>query len=151
LVIVGSGPWEQRLKKIAQSKNLKGICWPGFKQVDELPAYYALASCFVLPSVSEPWGLVVNEAMACGLPVLVSDRCGAAGDLVFPGINGYVFDPFDAAGLARLMQCMSAGELNRKEMGQASKRLVANYTPETWAIALADCIRQTAARKGLTP
>jgi 1,2-diacylglycerol 3-alpha-glucosyltransferase len=54
-----------------------------------------LASAFIQASTTEQWGLVVNEAMASGLPVLVSERCGCAPDLVKNGVNGYTFDPYD--------------------------------------------------------
>ncbi len=64
---------------------------PGFKPYDELPVYYALANAFVHASTSEQWGLVVNEAIATGLPVIVSNRCGCAPELV--NGNGFTFDP----------------------------------------------------------
>src|SRR5206468_3929765 len=94
LVLVGGGPEEISLRRQVNESALKGVWFAGTRQIDDLPIYYALAKCFVLPSVSEPWGLVVNEAMASGLPVLVSDRCGSA-ELVQNGNNGFVFDPLD--------------------------------------------------------
>src|SRR5207247_9691952 len=75
LVLVGDGPQRAELEDCARASGIRDILWCGFKQIDELPTYYALSGCFILPSTSEPWGLVVNEAMACGLPVLVSSRC----------------------------------------------------------------------------
>ncbi len=140
LVMVGSGPLEARLKKMVHGRLRAEVIWPGFLQAEQLPTYYALASCLILPSRSEPWGLVVNEAMACGLPVLVSDRCGVIGDLVFPGINGYVFDPNDIDGLAFLMLRVASGRVDLDAMGAASRSIVARYSPELWAKALADCI-----------
>jgi 1,2-diacylglycerol 3-alpha-glucosyltransferase len=150
LVIVGSGPQETELKVKAEALGLKQIVWPGFQQIDTLPLYYGLSSCLILPSISETWGLVINEALACGLPVLVSDRCGAAGDIVFPGVNGFVFDPYDFERLASLMKYTTSGQVDLKAMGESSKRIIANYTPETWARALTDCIKQTATRKGIS-
>jgi len=140
LVLVGSGPQEQELKTIAKKENIAGLHWRGFKQYEELPAYYSLASCFVLPSLSEPWGLVVNEAMACGLPVLVSRHCGCLPELCHRGINGFDFDPLDVAGLADLMLRMSSGEIDLKSFSEASRRIISLYTPETWARSLYDCI-----------
>ena len=93
LVMVGNGPQQPKLQKRVTQLGLKNVVWSGFKQISELPACCALASALILPSISEPWGLVVNEAMACGLPILISDRCGCLLDLVFPGINGYIFNP----------------------------------------------------------
>ena len=80
----------------------------------------------------EQWGLVVNEAMAAGLPVLVSRACGCAPDLVREGVNGFTFDPYDVGGLAGLMVRMSSGELNLKTMGEASQVIIAGWTPEVF-------------------
>lgn len=144
LVLVGSGPEEQMLKNKAQQLGLKNVFWPGFKQVDELPVYYALASALILPSTSEPWGLVINEAMACGSPILASTQCGAVWDLVFPGINGLIFNPWSSQSISQAILSFSEYSLDRQtSMGQASQRIIQNFTPETWAIALSDCIAKT--------
>lgn len=143
LVLVGSGPQEAQLREAAQS--MRGVVFAGFQQSDGLRAYFGLASCLVLPSLSEPWGLVVNEAMAAGLPVLVSHRCGCVPELVRSGLNGYVCDPFDVNELTRLMSVISLGPVDEKAMREASQNLVALYTPETWALTFTDCIQQTLA------
>jgi glycosyltransferase involved in cell wall biosynthesis len=103
LVLVGDGLQREQLKATAKRLNLSDVVWPGFKQADELPRFYALGGALVLPSTREPWGLVVNEAMACGVPVLVSKRCGCSADLVGEGKNGYTFDPEDEG---EITQCM---------------------------------------------
>jgi glycosyltransferase involved in cell wall biosynthesis len=90
---------------------------------------------------------VVNEAMAAGLPVLVSHRCGCVPELVRPGVNGYVCDPVDIEGMARLMVVLSSEATDAGKMGEASRQIVALYTPETWAQTLADCIERTLAWK----
>ncbi|HLD46459.1 MAG TPA: glycosyltransferase family 4 protein [Desulfobaccales bacterium] len=131
LVICGSGPQARELQ--AAAAEVSGIHFPGFKQLDELPIYYGLASAFILASSHfEQWGLVVNEAMAAGLPVLVSRACGCAPDLVREGVNGFTFDPYDVGGLAGLMVRMSSGELNLKAMGEASQVIIAGWTPEVF-------------------
>jgi 1,2-diacylglycerol 3-alpha-glucosyltransferase len=145
LVLVGSGPLEPALR--ARAQGLRDVVFAGFQQMDAVQAYYGLASCLVLPSVSEPWGLVVNEAMAAGLPVLVSHYCGCVPEFVRSGLNGYVCDPFDIDGLARLMGVMSSDIAEVSKMGEASKRIVASYTPEIWAQTLANCIERTMAWK----
>jgi glycosyltransferase involved in cell wall biosynthesis len=145
LVLVGSGHEEALLRD--QAKELPEVVFAGFQQMDTLPVYYGLASCLVLPSVSESWGLVVNEAMAAGLPVLVSHHCGCVPELVKPGVNGYVFNPLDTGGLARLMGLMSSRSVDADKMGEASRRSVAVYTPETWAESIGDCIDRTVACK----
>ncbi len=141
LVMVGSGPQQTELKNKVTQLGIKNIVWTGFKQISELPLYYGLASALILPSISEPWGLVVNEAMACSLPVLISDRCGCLLDLVFPGINGYVFNPLKINSIKAGLKYLSSRSNDQLSvMANASKQIIANYTPETWAEALIDCI-----------
>jgi 1,2-diacylglycerol 3-alpha-glucosyltransferase len=144
LLLVGSGPEGPSLER--RVRSMAGVAITGFKQIDELPQVYAAAHALILPSVSEPWGLVINEAMAAGLPVLVSDRAGAALDLVFPGINGYIFNPLSQRDMVDAMCRLSSDEVDREAMARASRRIIAGYTPETWSTALADCIEVTAAR-----
>lgn len=126
-------------------EGIPGVVFAGAHRSDELGLYYGLASCLILPSVSETWGLVVNEAMAAGLPVIVSHRCGCVAELVRPGVNGYVVDPLDVEGMARTMGVMSSTLVDCASMGEASRKIVALYTPETWAYSLADCIERTSA------
>ncbi len=131
LVLCGAGPEEARLRE--QASSLPGVHFPGFRQVDVLPAYYGLSRCFILPSRSEPWGLVVNEAMAAGLPVLVSRACGCKEDLVREGVNGFSFDPWDPESLARLMLKVASGKPDLAAMGAASQRIISRWTPQTFA------------------
>ncbi|MEQ1796171.1 MAG: glycosyltransferase family 4 protein [Nitrospira sp.] len=145
LVMVGRGPQDDQLQR--QAQEIEGVVFAGFQQSDQLPAYYGLASCLVLPSVSETWGLVVNEAMAAGLPVLVSHRCGCVPELVRPGWNGYLCDPLDIGGMVRSMTVVSSIAVDIDAMGAVSRQIVALYTPESWAHGLADCIDRTVARR----
>ncbi|MGK7896155.1 MAG: glycosyltransferase family 4 protein [Xenococcus sp. (in: cyanobacteria)] len=142
LVMVGDGPQKTELQNRAALLQLKNLVWTGFKQISELPTYYALASGLILPSISEPWGLVVNEAMACGLPILISDRCGCLLDLVFPGINGYVFNPEKISSIKASLDYLSTQtEAKSPKMAAASKQIITNYTPVTWAESLLDCLK----------
>ncbi len=137
LVIVGNGPVKPQLLRQAADAHLgDNLVLVGFRQYDELPAYYGLASALILASVSETWGLVVNEAMASGLPVLVSERCGCAPDLVKPGVNGFTFDPYDIDALAGHMPKMAGGEHDLAAMGRASREIISHWTPETFADGL---------------
>ncbi len=146
LVVAGGGPMEQELFETVETYDISGVHFAGWQQYDELPAYYALASCFILPSISEPWGLVVNEAMACGLPVLVSQRCGCLPELCRSGVNGYDFAPCNAEQIAKLMLRMSSGEADLKAMGQASRQIIAEFTPAAWARKLKNGMDTTLAR-----
>ena len=114
LVLLGDGPLRPALVSQIQGLGLhEHVQMPGFKQYPELPAYYGLASAFVHASTTEQWGLVVNEAMASGLPVLVSNRCGCARALVQEGVNGFTFDPCNVEQLAQLMVKISAFKVGR--------------------------------------
>ena len=147
LVLLGDGPLRAELLELRRTLNLtEAVLLPGFKQYHELPAYYGLAGAFVHASTREPWGLVVNEAMAAGLPVLVSGRCGCARDLVVPGENGFVFDPADPRELtARITQVTRASAEARAGMGAASRRLVGEWSPARFAenlVLAADAARR---------
>lgn len=137
LVLLGSGPLEAELRARAGRPDLAGwVHFPGFASHDDLPKYYGLAGAFVLPSVVEPWGLVVNEAMAAGLPVLVSERAGCASDLVNDSVNGYTFNPLDEGGLARRMAMLAGDEAAREAMGRASAARIAAFGPARFAEGL---------------
>jgi 1,2-diacylglycerol 3-alpha-glucosyltransferase len=135
LVLLGDGPLAPQVRAALVRMGIQQfVHLPGFRQYLELPTFYGLALAFILASTSEPWGLVVNEAMAAGLPVLVSNRCGCAPDLVEEGRNGFTFDPYDTEGLARLMLRMSTmSDAERAAMGQASREIISRWSPEVFA------------------
>lgn len=122
LVIVGAGPERKALEK--QAQNLPQVFFLGFRDWDQLPRFYAVADLFVLPSRREPWGLVVNEAMASGLPVIASRKVGAAYDLIIQGENGYVVPEDDPAALASAIDraCQSFERL--RAMGERAQQLI---------------------------
>jgi len=178
LVIVGSGDEERSLKELSQGLSLivyekekagggslpepapiPGVHFYGFRQVEETPVFYALADAFVLPSASEEWGLVVNEAMASGLPVAVSEVAGCAEDLLerfgpasapawgegstVGGLprelanrvrrNGFVFEPFSSQQLSSAFRVLANRPELVRAMGQRSARLIQNYSCEAFA------------------
>jgi glycosyltransferase involved in cell wall biosynthesis len=138
LVIAGDGPLRAALEAQASAtRYAHAIRFLGKIAYADLPSIYRAASAFVLPSRSEEWGLVVNEAMAAALPVIVSNRAGCARDLVTEGVNGVTFDPLDrdalAAGITRISR---AGDGNLVGMGQASARLIAGWNVDRFGIGL---------------
>lgn len=101
LCMVGSGPMEQHLRVLANDLGLRNVVFPGFLNQSELPMAFAIADVFVLASTSEPWGLIVNEVMCAGLPVIVSGEMGCSNDLVSDGVNGFQVPAGDIAALAK--------------------------------------------------
>lgn len=146
LVFAGDGVCRQELEQRAKSIVPGTVIFSGFAQRDDLAAYYALASALILPTYTDPWGLVVNEAMACGLPVIVSDVAGCAADLVKDGWNGFSVPPRDANALSRAMAKMVVDATTLAAMGSNSRELIAEYSPEKWAISIAEAVMQSRAK-----
>jgi glycosyltransferase involved in cell wall biosynthesis len=143
LVILGDGPGRAELTEAVSRLGLTdSVHLPGARAYGDLPACYGLARAFVHASTTEQWGLVVNEAMACGLPVLVSRRCGCAEDLVHDGVNGFAFNPDDSQALADQMVQLSSGVTNLEAMGSASRAIIAAWSPARFAEQLARAIHR---------
>jgi glycosyltransferase involved in cell wall biosynthesis len=137
LVVVGDGELRSDLFALRHRLNLEEhVLFPGSKNYQELPNYYGLATAFIHASTTEQWGLVVNEAMAAGLPVLVSERCGCAPDLVVPGSNGLVFDPYDVNSIANAMVEIANGSYDLRAMGRSSQEIVAQWSLARFAEGL---------------
>ena len=129
VLIVGNGPLEAHLKKNYAAEN--NITFINFKNQTQMPVVYQLCDVFVLPSTGpgESWGLAVNEAMAAGKPVIVSDKCGCAVDLVVNGKNGFTFIAGDINDLALKMKTM----INSKnELGKWSENSLSRIREFTW-------------------
>jgi 1,2-diacylglycerol 3-alpha-glucosyltransferase len=137
LVICGDGLGVAELNDTISGLGCAGaVHLPGFLQVHELPRYYAHAGAFVLPSLSEPWGLVANEAAACALPLLISDRAGCVDTLVPDpeGTTGGRFDPHDIEEMATKLSWMaSCPDQARNAMGRRAAETVANWGPGRFA------------------
>jgi len=143
LVLVGDGPLRSALQDRCLGRGLSYVVYgnilevnfdnaadvyfPGFRQVDQLPEFYALATAFVLTSLEEEWGLVVNEAMASGLPVIVSRAAGCAADLVHHGKNGFQFDPKCPEELAEFLISVCGNNEMQTAMGSASRDIISNW------------------------
>lgn len=141
LVLCGSGQMLPEIKKKIDQHNLENyVHLPGFLQQKQLLPYFATSSCFIHASLQEQWGLVVNEAMAASLPVLVSNRCGCFEDLVIEGVNGYGFDPENQQQLTNLMIKISSGDVDLESMGKASLQHIQNYSPDYFAQGLKQAV-----------
>src|SRR6266404_2006818 len=136
LVVLGDGPLKTDLCRLISDLRLnEHVHLPGFEPYDELPVYYALANAFVHASTTEQWGLVVNEAIASGLPVIVSERCGCVPELVQG--NGFAFDPTNEQELtARLFKMASLSDEERKRLSDNSYGIAANFAPERFGEGL---------------
>lgn len=132
LVLVGGGSHLSHIQALAAQSP--GVHFAGVVTGEGLCHYYGLAQTLVVPSVLDPWGLVVNEGLAAGLPVLVSRGCGAAATLVSEGENGWTFAPEDIDELTTLLlrvSQLSATELQR--MGERSREIISDWSLDRFA------------------
>jgi glycosyltransferase involved in cell wall biosynthesis len=136
LQVVGHGPYDGGLG------GSPGVIMSDFVQPDALPEIFAAAGALLLPSRLDSWGVVALEACSAGLPVVISDGCGAAADLATPA-NGFTVAAGDPVSLAKAMTEVSeAGTDRRREWGRQSSKLADGYSPEHWADALLSARRQ---------
>ena len=131
LVILGDGPLLKDLKAFAQSIGLQKVTFLGVVPNDKIPQYLYEADAFIAPSLYESWGLVVNEAMAAGLPVLLSDKINAAHTLLKDGVNGYIFDPADEAAMQqKLLDFINLPLSAKNEMSASSLKIISEMNYE---------------------
>jgi glycosyltransferase involved in cell wall biosynthesis len=140
LTIVGDGSLRGRIGTRVEGSTMPPTYLPGHLGRDDLAKRYAQADVFVFPSVSDPWGLVLNEAMASGLPLVTTSAPGAVDDLVIHGRNGLVVEPFDVVGLATAMSTLTADAALRLSMGAESSSIIAGFEPETWAAGMREAV-----------
>jgi 1,2-diacylglycerol 3-alpha-glucosyltransferase len=149
LVIVGDGPERAAIEEIISKTGVgDSVVLRGeIGRIEEICRYYAFAKCFVLASHhNEQWGLVVNEAMACGLPVLVSEKCGCANSLVQDGKNGYKLRPESIEDIAEKLHKVYLARAQLVQMGEESKRIIAGYTPRQFALNVKSLLEETNGR-----
>jgi 1,2-diacylglycerol 3-alpha-glucosyltransferase len=133
LVFAGDGPMRESVEaEIDKLQVHHCVRVDGLKSADDLLPYFAFAKCLVLPSRREPWGLVVNEAMAAGLPVIVSRQCGCAENLVTAD-NGFLFPSDDQQALTDcLREFEHKSSRQRLAMGEASRTIISRFSLERW-------------------
>jgi len=128
LILAGDGPLRE------EARNVPGVDWRGFVQATELPAVFAEAGCFVMPSIFEPWCVAMHEAACAGLPLVATSACGATVHLLQDGYNGCIVSPNSADSMAAAMERMAGktqGQL--AEMGRRSAELSRHFSPERFA------------------
>jgi glycosyltransferase involved in cell wall biosynthesis len=141
LVVVGDGEQRAHLEAQAQQLRLEDVRFAGFRNQSELPRFFQLADVFVLPSRHEPWGLIVNEAMASGCPVIVSTDVGCHADLITDGVEGCVFPVGDIRALTQALRQVFSFPRSAAKMGEAAGRRISTWTYEEdvqglrWALA----------------
>jgi glycosyltransferase involved in cell wall biosynthesis len=133
LVIAGSGAEEDALKAAVRADEVERVRFVGFQNQSVLPDLYAASDCFVLPSDEEPWGLVINEVMAAGLPVIASDGVGAVPDLVQGKGTGLVYPCGDVDALAEALELLINDDAMRIDMGEKARRLIGAWDVDVCA------------------
>jgi glycosyltransferase involved in cell wall biosynthesis len=133
VLIVGTGAAEQGLKELARNLSLDNVVFAGFLNQSELPPVFAATDVFVLPSENEPWGLIVNEVMCAGRPVVASNSVGCAVDLIENGKNGYVIQPGNIDALKDALRMLIRDEKLRADMGRASQKRISSWDYEACA------------------
>ncbi|WP_026630269.1 glycosyltransferase family 4 protein [Dyadobacter alkalitolerans] len=145
MMFIGDGPERATLEKLTAELGLQNkISFAGGLPWYKVPDLLVHCDVLVLPSNSEPWGLVVNEAMVCGMPVIVSKNCGCVGDLVENGVNGFTFDPDNQQELETALAFFIQNPEKMADMGQESRRLIAPFSSRQVARQMADCYHKLA-------
>ena len=127
VVIAGSGEMESDLKALVSDLGLANVIFTGFINQSELPKLYAASDIFVLPAENEAWGLIVNEVMCAGLPVVVADGVGCVPDLVRDGVNGFTCKAGSAASLADALEGLVSDPELRQRMGAESRQIISDW------------------------
>jgi glycosyltransferase involved in cell wall biosynthesis len=127
LVFIGSGKQEEVLVKWVEQNKIPDVTFLGFRNQGDLPSLYGISDIFVLPSDNEPWGLVINEAMAAGLPVIASEEVGAVPDLVQDNVNGFTFAVGDINALSHCLQVLVCDQQLRSRMGRESLAIIKRW------------------------
>jgi glycosyltransferase involved in cell wall biosynthesis len=149
LVLVGSGPEEEPLRTLAARLGIaERVAFRGFVDQPALPAVYAEADVFAFPTLDDPFGIVLLEAMATGLPVVASPHGGATPDLVENGVNGFVVLPDDTAGWSRALLALARDPALRRGLGERARAVTVDRTPERAALGYVAAVQAALSEAG---
>ncbi|MCC6152493.1 MAG: glycosyltransferase family 4 protein [Candidatus Hydrogenedentes bacterium] len=141
LLLVGSGKDEAQYRQRVRALGIDDrVVFTGFVGRDEVPRYYAMSDVSILPSRSEVWGLVINEALACGVPVIATDACGGAPDLIQDNVNGFVVPARNVEALAKAIGQFFAEPARHMAMREAARESIAPFTIARAADAFVDAM-----------
>jgi 1,2-diacylglycerol 3-alpha-glucosyltransferase len=146
LVFVGDGPARNELAGRAPGIQPGMVRFCGWVHREQIPEIYALAEVFVFPTYTDTWGLVVNEAMACSLPIVASQVAGCVPDLLEDGWNGFAVRPREVEGLVRALQVLSNDPESALKMGSRSFQRILEYTPEACAAGIVQAVKAVSGR-----
>lgn len=139
-VFVGDGPLRSGMETGARAAGLDRMVFAGFKNLSEMAGYYFMADIFVMPSQYDPTPKAVNEAMICGLPVVVSSGVGTAEDLVVHDVSGLVYETGDVDALAAAIERLGASPALRRRIGDAAQRAASKWSPEAGVQGLVEAL-----------
>ena len=148
LVLLGEGQEKSNLEALSCQLGIQEhVLFPGFRSYQEIPKWYASSEIFVHPASAEQWGLVVNEAMAAGLPSIVSNRCGCYPDLILEDQTGLGFTPTDVGQLTQQLQKLAASRELRSRLGAAGRsHIFTKFSSEAFGRGLYDCVKVAGTR-----
>ena len=149
VLFVGDGPLREPLEREAHARGLANVFFTGFVNQKELPRVLASSDVFVLPSTRDQRGTVVNEAMACGLPVVITDGVGiyGEGDIVRPDENGFVYAVGDIEALARILDRLAGDEQLRRQMGSRGREIISTWDFDADVRGLLSALNAVASRR----
>lgn len=148
-VLIGYGPLESSIRAFCHEHALSNIHLVSYTSANDIWPYYFASNLFVLPSLEETWGLVVNEAMEASLPILLSTAVGCSDDLLKEGSNGFSFKAGDDQTLSKLIMKLHQDSVLRQKLGALSKKIIAKVTPAEQATVLLNQINRFLPKAGV--
>ncbi len=150
LILVGDGPDKADLQRRVAHSRLTNVAFVGHLEPEKLPEIFHAADVFVFPTLEDVWGLVVNEAMTFGLPVICSKYAGCAADLICEDKNGWIVDPEDARDLAKALRRAWDARNRKEEMARAARESMSSVTISNMANGFQEAVKFVLAQSNVT-